>query len=240
VLGDDRTKLPGGEADTVTPATDPCAILFDMDGVLVDSERPSLALLQTMLLEHGVDVPLHDLRSVFGRPPAYLNGFLGPRLAVVGVDAVDFAAEFDAHKDRLHHGGHILPFPGARDLLEGLARGGWRLALATTTQRPKMVARLAGTGILELLDATVTGDEVVHGKPAPDIFLLAAKRVGVAPDRCWVVEDSLAGVEAGKAAGMRVVAVAGTFEAAALTAADHVVHDLGELGAWLRRERAER
>jgi HAD superfamily hydrolase (TIGR01509 family) len=237
VLPDPRTKLPGGEADTVTRATDPSAILFDMDGVLVDSERPSLALLLTMLREHGIEVPLHDLRSVFGRPPAYLSGFLGPRLADVGVDAADFSAEFDARKDRLHRSGHILPFPGARALLETLARGGWRLALATTTQRPKMAARLAGTGILELLDATATGDEVVHGKPAPDIFLLAAKRVGVAPDRCWVIEDSLAGVEAGKAAGMRVVAVEGTFEAAALTDADHVVHDLDELGAWLRTER---
>jgi HAD superfamily hydrolase (TIGR01509 family) len=187
-----------------------------------------------MLSEHGVWVPRHELRSVFGRPPAYLSGLLGPRLAGVGVDAADFSAEFDARKDRLHRSGHIRPFPGARALLVGLKHGGWRLAVATTTKRPKMVARLAGTGILELLDATATGDEVVHGKPAPDIFLLAAKRIGFEPGRCWVVEDSVAGVEAGKAGGMRVVAVAGTFEAAALRAADHVVHDLAELGAWLR------
>jgi beta-phosphoglucomutase-like phosphatase (HAD superfamily) len=184
VLDADPTDPRGGEADTVTRATEPAAVLFDMDGVLVDSERPSLALLQTMLREHAVDVPLHDLRSVFGRPPSYLSGFLGPRLAGVGVDAADFSAEFDARKDRLHRGGHILPFPGARALLDDLKRGGWRLAVATTTQRPKMEARLAGTGILELLDASATGDEVAHGKPAPDIFLLAAERLRVQPDRC--------------------------------------------------------
>jgi HAD superfamily hydrolase (TIGR01509 family) len=218
----------------VTPATDPRAVLFDMDGVLIDSERPSLALLRALLNEHGVEMPLHELRSVFGRPASYLNSFLGPRLAPVGVEARDFAAAFDERKDRLHRAGQIRPFPGARDLLVGLKAGGWRLALATTTERPKMAARLATTGLLELLDATATGDEVVRGKPAPDIFLLAAERVGVAADRCWVVEDSLAGVEAGKAGGMRVVAVAGTFGAEDLTAADHVVTDLAELGAWLR------
>jgi mannitol-1-/sugar-/sorbitol-6-phosphatase len=224
----------------VTGASEPSAVVFDMDGVLVDSERPSLGLLLAMLQEHGVEVALDDLRSVFGRPHAYLNSFLGPRLAVVGVDAADFSAEFDARKDRLHHEGRILPYPGALALLEDLDRDGWRLAVATTTHRTKMEARLAGTGILELVDATATGDEVVHGKPAPDIFLLAAQRVGVEPHRCWAVEDSLAGVEAAKAAGMRVAAVAGTFEAAALTAADHVVRDLVELAPWLRAERAAR
>jgi HAD superfamily hydrolase (TIGR01509 family) len=223
----------------VTPATDPAAVLFDMDGVLLDSERPSLALIQTLLQEHGVEVPLHELRSIFGRPASYLNAFLQPRLAPVGVDPRDFAAEFDARKDRLHRAGHILPVPGARDLLDRLRRDGWRLALATTTERPKMTERLANTGLLERLDATATGDEVERGKPAPDIFLLAAERVGVAADRCWVVEDSLAGVEAGRAGGMRVAAVAGTFEAGDLAAADVVVADLVELGTWLRgwRER---
>jgi mannitol-1-/sugar-/sorbitol-6-phosphatase len=223
----------------VTPATDPAAVLFDMDGVLLDSERPSLALIRTLLQEHGVEVPVHELRSIFGRPASYLNAFLRPRLAPVGVDPRDFAAEFDARKDRLHRAGHILPVAGARDLLDRLRRDGWRLALATTTERPKMTERLANTGLLELLDATATGDEVQRGKPAPDIFLLAAERVGVAADRCWVVEDSLAGVEAGRSGGMRVAAVAGTFEAGDLAAADVVVANLEELGAWLQgwRER---
>jgi beta-phosphoglucomutase-like phosphatase (HAD superfamily) len=111
--------------------------------------------------------------------------------------------------------------------------------ILSATERPKMTERLANTGLLELLDATATGDEVQRGKPAPDIFLLAAERVGVAADRCWVVEDSLAGVEAGRSGGMRVAAVAGTFEAGDLAAADVVVANLEELGAWLQgwRER---
>ena len=209
------------------------AVLFDMDGVLLDSERPGLALLQTRLRTHGVEVDDRELRLVCGRPRAFLRGYLAPRLLAVGVETDAFVADYDARKEAALRAGEIRPFPGAVPLLRGLRARGWRLALATSTERPRMAARLANTGILELFHAVVTGDEVVHGKPAPDIFLLAAKRVGVRPDRCWVVEDSVAGVEAGRAGGMRVAAVTGTFEADALTAADHVVGDLAELGAWL-------
>lgn len=209
------------------------AVLFDMDGVLLDSERPSLALLQARLRAHGVEVDDHELRSVCGRPRAYLRGLLAPRLQGVGVETDAFVADYDARKEIALQAGEIRPFPAAVPLLRGLRARGWRLALATSTERPRMAARLANTGILELFDAVVTGDEVVAGKPAPDIFLLAAERVGVRPDRCWVVEDSVAGVEAGRAGGMRVAAVAGTFGADALMAADRVFGDLAEVGAWL-------
>ncbi|MFO8151288.1 MAG: HAD family phosphatase [Trueperaceae bacterium] len=207
------------------------AVLFDMDGVLLDSERPSLALLQARLRAHGVEVDDHVLRSVCGRPRAYLRGLLSPRLQGVGVETDDFVADYDARKEIALQAGEIRPFPAAVPLLRGLRARGWRLALATSTERPRMAARLANTGILELFDAAVTGEEVVNGKPAPDIFLLAAERLGVRPDRCWVVEDSLAGVEAGRAGGMRVAAVAGTFDAEALMAADRVFGDLAELAA---------
>lgn len=214
-------------------APDGGAVLFDMDGVLLDSERPSLALLGARLRAHGVDVDERELRSVCGRPRAYLHDFLAPRLRAVGVETDAFVADYDARKEAALRAGEIRPFPAALPLLRGLRARGWRLALATSTERPRMLARLASTGILELFDAVVTGDEVVRGKPAPDIFLLAAERVGADPGRCWVVEDSVAGVEAGRAGGMRVAAVAGTFDAEALLAADHVVGDLGELVAWL-------
>lgn len=214
-------------------APDVGAVLFDMDGVLLDSERPSLALLRARLGAHGVEVDEHELRSVCGRPRAYLRGLLAPRLQRVGVEMDAFVADYDARKEAALRAGEIRPFPAAVPLLRGLRERGWRLALATSTERPRMAARLAGTGILELFDAAVTGDEVVHGKPAPDIFLLAAERVGVSPDRCWVVEDSVAGVAAGRAGGMRVAAVAGTFDADSLASADRVVGGLAELVDWL-------
>ena len=207
------------------------AVLFDMDGVLLDSERPSLVLLRTCLGAHGVEVEDRELRTVCGRPRAYLRGLLAPRLEGVGVEMDAFVSDYDARKEAALQAGEIRPFPAAVPLLRDLRARGWRLALATSTERPRMAARLANTGILELFDAAVTGDEVVNGKPAPDIFLLAAERVGASPERCWVVEDSVAGVEAGRAGGMRVAAVAGTFDAAALMAADLVFGDLAELAA---------
>ena len=207
------------------------AVLFDMDGVLLDSERPSLALLQARLRAHGVEVDDPELRTVCGRPRAYLRGLLAPRLQAVGVEIDAFVSDYDARKETALQAGEIRPFAAAVPLLRDLRARGWRLALATSTERPRMAARLANTGILELFDAAVTGDEVVAGKPAPDIFLLAAERVGVPPERCWVVEDSVAGVEAGRAGGMRVAAVAGTFAAEALMAADRVFGDLAELAA---------
>lgn len=209
------------------------AVIFDLDGVLLDSERPGLALLTTRLKAAGVACAVGELRAVCGRPRAFLRGFLAERLTPLGLDPDAFVNDYDARKAELVARGEVRPFPGALPLLTGLRRAGRRLALATSTERPRMLARLAHTGLLEAFDAIVTGDEVVHGKPAPDIFLLAARRVGVAPDRCWVVEDSQAGVGAGRAAGMRVIAVVGTFEHADLDAADQVADDLAAVARWL-------
>ncbi len=209
------------------------AVLFDLDGVLLDSERPGLVLLAERLEAAGVAFEAAELQAVCGRPRDYLHGFVTARLGPLGLDPDAFVLDYDARKNDLIARGEIRPFPRALELLAALRRAGRRLALATSTERPRAVVRLAGTGLLEAFDATVTGDEIVHGKPAPDIFLQAAERVGVQPERCVVVEDSLAGVEAARAAGMRVIAIAGTFERAALTAADHVVDDLAAVGAWL-------
>jgi beta-phosphoglucomutase len=209
------------------------AVLFDLDGVLLDSERPGLALLAGRLRAAGVATEPDELRAVCGRPRAYLRGFVAERLAPLGLDADDFVTDYDASKAELFARGEVRPFEGALPLLTELRRAGWRLALATSTERPRVVARLAGTGLIEAFDVSVTGDEVVRGKPEPDIFLLAAERLGVRAERCWVVEDALAGVEAARAAGMRVIAVAGTFERSALGSADVVVDGLDDVGAWL-------
>jgi HAD superfamily hydrolase (TIGR01509 family) len=214
------------------------AVLFDLDGVLLDSERPGLELLAERLQAAGVAFEGAELQAVCGRPRDYLHGFVTDRLGPLGLDPDAFVVDYDARKNELIARGEIRPFPGALGLLTALRRAGLRLALATSTERPRAEVRLAGTGLLEAFDATVTGDEVVRGKPAPDIFLLAAERVGTNPDACWVIEDSQAGVTAARAAGMRVIAVAGTFERAALSDADHVVDDLVGVGARLGVELA--
>lgn len=92
----------------------------------------------------------------------------------------------------------------AREALEELSTAGYPLALATSTYRAKAVPRLERFGLLDMFATMTTGDEIENGKPAPDIFLLAAERMGVEPANCAVVEDSHNGVRSGHAAGARV------------------------------------
>lgn len=217
-------------ADGLRPGT---AYVFDMDGVLVDSERPMLALLGRLLSNHGVHVEPSELRQVCGRPGRFLGTFLAPRL---GDDArlADLLAQYADGKKRLVAARRFRAFDGAARLLVYLRGHGIRLAVATSTCAEHAIDRLRQAGLRSWFDHIVTGDDVVSGKPAPDIFLLAARRLGVAEDSCVVVEDSLAGVQAARNAGMTVFAVATTFDADELAAADRVFGTLNDLHAFLR------
>jgi HAD superfamily hydrolase (TIGR01509 family) len=116
-------------------------------------------------------------------------------------------AELDARLDPLV-GPRLdaLPLlPGVEELLRGARAAGWRSALATGRQRERLDTLLERLGVADHFDAVVTAEEVARGKPAPDIFLAAADRLGLPPAACTVVEDSLPGCEAALAAGMRVV-----------------------------------
>ncbi len=213
----------------------PAAFIFDMDGVLIDSERPFLGLLQQLLSDRGVECDAATLRAVCGRPPSFFRGHLSPRFD--GDAAFDaFLESYTEGKRALVEAGAIRPFPLAREVLERLRRLGVKLALATTTARELAMSRLVPHGLAALFDQIVTGDQIVNGKPAPDIFLEAAARLAVEAERCAVVEDSLAGVEAARAAGMRVYALATTFPAEELRGADRVLTGLQELLDYIESE----
>ena len=209
------------------------AVVFDMDGVLVDSERPSLALLQRLLAEAGFERTVDDLRHVCGRPAPYMRRLLEDTLPSGGAAVDAFLERYTAGKLAQLEAGEVRVFPGVHDLLDELARRGIRRAVATSTHADLALQRLRRFALDDAFDAIVTGDEVRDGKPAPDIFLRAAERLGVAPERCIVVEDSLVGVRAGRSAGMRVVALRTTFPAEALHQADLVVADAAAVLASL-------
>lgn len=211
---------------------DVAAVVFDMDGVLVDSERPSLALLERMLRAAGARHDPATVRGVCGRPAGFLRAYLVDQLGD-GEHVDAFVDAFDAAKRGWVASGAIRAFPAAAGVLALLRSRGLRLALATSTHAAEARARLDRDDLLRCFDRVVTGDEVEHGKPAPDIFLLAARRLGVVPRACAVVEDSCAGVDAGRAAGMTVFALATTFPAAELAAADRVFADLDEFRAFV-------
>jgi HAD superfamily hydrolase (TIGR01509 family) len=191
----------------MTPSSHPGrtieALIFDMDGLLIDSEPIAERALAQFLQLHG-----HELR------PGLMESTLGRRLPeamVVIAEAYGLTLPLDELTrtyDELRLAalrGNLQPMPGAAALIAFGRKAGLRMALATSSLRSHADLSLAETSLAGLFDAEATGDEVEHGKPAPDIFLLAAERLGIAPSACVVLEDAPAGLAAAVAAGMGAI-----------------------------------
>lgn len=210
------------------------AVLFDMDGVLVDSTLGHVRAWERFLDEHRLDAPAEGVRSLFGRPAseavaALLGAPIGSQAQRDALAALDRHA--DAQFDAQGPGGLLVP--EAADVVDEVRRSGWRVAVGTSATR---AGAQRGLGALwTAFEAVVTAEDVARGKPAPEVYLTAADRLGVAPSACVVVEDAPVGVRAGKAAGMRVIGVTGTVPGERLLAvgADHVVDGLHEVPALL-------
>lgn len=180
------------------------AVLWDLDGTLADSTAFHLKSWQAAMSPVGIEVTEAKFLETFGqRNEAILPQWLGarstPRLAAELADAKEslyraFVAEAG-----------LAPLPGALDWLCRLHAGGWRQAIASSAPRRNVEVMVEALGIGGLIDATVAAEDVQHGKPAPDVFLAAAAALGVATDRCVVVEDAPAGIEAARRAAMRII-----------------------------------
>lgn len=177
---------------------DVAGLLFDNDGVLVDSVASGNRAWTQWAHEHDLD-PVHVLELVHGRRAAdTVATLLPPDRQAAATDRIN-ALE-------LASAGSTVALPGARELLTRLVEAGLPWAVATSATRPLALARLRAAG-LPLPEVLVTADDVDRGKPAPDPYAEAARRLGLDPGACVVLEDSPAGVEAGVAAGARVVGV---------------------------------
>ncbi|KQT90824.1 hypothetical protein ASG49_13895 [Marmoricola sp. Leaf446] len=212
---------------------DVAGLLFDNDGVLVDSVASGNEAWTQWAGEHDLDAA-HVLELIHGRRAADTVATLLPADQVVR--ATERIDELE-----LSTSGATVALPGALALLTSLTEAGLPWAVATSATRRLALARLGAAG-LPVPDVLVTADDVAHGKPAPDPYVEAATRLGLDPADCVVLEDSPAGVEAGVAAGARVVGVS-LPEGAPGT--DLVVADLSELtavaqgaGVRLRRGRS--
>lgn len=182
----------------------PDAVIFDMDGLMIDSERVSVACWAQAA--HELALPLADdfwLRFVG----------LGDRdcesLLLQHIDAGQVAALFarchDLYEARTQEG---LPLrPGILDLLQLLHDHGVARAVATSTRQPRASRKLAAAGLLPFFEVVVTSSDVAHPKPAPDIYLLAAQKLGKDPARCLALEDSPAGIRSAVGAGMTAIQV---------------------------------
>ncbi len=194
------------------------ALLFDLDGTLIDSGARIRRLWQWWAARHGVDYQ-SLLDVILGRTAVETIRIVAPQLvAEEQIDALETEETSDMHD--------VTVYPGALDLLDGLDGAPW--AIVTSGSRRVATARIRHVGLPQP-PVLVTADQIRQGKPAPEPYLLAARQLGMAAGDCIVVEDAPVGVTAGKAAGMRVVAIASTHAREELTDADALVSSLGDL-----------
>lgn len=194
------------------------ALLFDLDGVLVDSAACVERLLATWAQRHSLD-PRAVYQTGLGRRTVETIQLVAPHL-----DAEQEAAALTAAESSTTEG--IAEVPGARALLTSIPRHRW--AVVTSGARAVATLRLRATG-LSVPDFLLCAEDVVRGKPDPEGYLAAATRLKAAPAACVVIEDAPAGFAAARAAGMRSIGIAGSYPAAALTDATHVVPALAAL-----------
>jgi len=180
------------------------AVVFDLDGVLVQSEEVWDAVREAYVRERGGRYDAEVQRAMMGMSSAEWSRYLHDS---AGVPDEPGAINDEVVRRMLAaYGEHLPLLPGAAEAVRRVAAR-YPLGLASSSNRPLIDAVLDLAGLAPCFRATVSSEEVARGKPAPDVYLEAARRLGVAPDRCAAVEDSHGGIRSAKAAGMRVVAI---------------------------------
>jgi len=221
----DGTLVAEGKAtQVIIGASKLEAVLWDMDGVIADTAPYHLMAWQEIFQKRGMNYSDEDFKRNFGqRNDTIVRKVTGGSLSSAEVAAITTEKEVVFRQKAAQS---VKPFPGAIGLIKSLREYGVKIALASSApiENIQLVTRVLG--IENSFDATVWGREVTEGKPSPKGFLLAAKRLGVEPQNCVVIEDSVAGVTAAKSAGMKCVAVTNTHPKANLTEADLIVATL--------------
>jgi len=180
------------------------AVVFDCDGVLVDSEPISERAWTEVLALHGHTPEADDFRATRGLTSLDTYRHLAARFALPG--AAEVVAAVDEARWREYDRG-LAVFPDAFEAVRHLAMVGVRLGVASSSARHNLDRKLEIAGLARYFEFVVSGTEVARGKPAPDLYLAAARGLGVAPAACLAVEDAVAGADSASSAGMRVVMV---------------------------------
>lgn len=205
-------------------------VLFDMDGVLVDSEEYICKAAILMFAELGVECSPNDFKPFVGTGEnRYIGGVAEKYMVQVDLSAAK-KRTYEIYD--LLVSGNLKPLKGAKEFVKRCRAEGLKTAVATSADRIKMEINLRELGLgTEDFDATVNGEEVLNKKPAPDIFVKAASKLGLNPSDCLVVEDAVTGVRAAKAAGCKALAVLTSFSAEELSEADWICNNLAEIPA---------
>jgi HAD superfamily hydrolase (TIGR01509 family) len=181
------------------------AVLFDLDGLMFDSEPHSLASWEAVLKERGVTLDQLTIDSILGLRIDATARALIDRYHLP--DTVQGLSDAKTEYQIAHLASNVPPMPGLFELLDEVERRGLRKAIASSGLRRYVEAVLRVNGLLDRFSVIITGDQVAHGKPAPDVFRAAARALDVEPQDCLVLEDAPAGVQAAKTAGMTCIAV---------------------------------
>ena len=209
----------------------PSAVIFDLDGVIVDSSLAHRDSWMRLAVEAGLLIDEAMFWETFGlRSDALLGRVLGSRASDEELRRLAF------RKEEIFRGlvrGRVRALPGAADSVRSLGRAGYRIGLASSAPRLNIEMILEELALADAFQAVVSGDDVRHGKPDPEIFLTAASRLDVSPHRAVIVEDAAAGIAAARSAGMIAVALSRGDPPPGLRAADLVIATLEELSPAL-------
>jgi HAD superfamily hydrolase (TIGR01509 family) len=200
------------------------AVIFDCDGTLVDSEPLAERAWALTLARHGYTLQPDDLRGAQGLPFPQVHARFAKRTRLPDVETFwsDYSTTLLPLLDS-----ELKLFPDAIATARALHQQGVALAVASSSRRERLDRTLARAGVQDLFAVSIGGDEIEHGKPAPDMFLATAARLGIEPERCVVIEDSPPGVAAGLAAGMATIAIVRDgVDATALAGAHRIVREL--------------
>lgn len=205
----------------------PCAAIWDMDGTLIDSTEYHWQSWRDALAAENYELTYEQFKATYGqRNDEILRTYFGADIVQGDIDRISEVKE-QQYRDMLRSQGIEL-LPGVQHWLEYLHARGWRQAVASSAPRLNVQAIVEVCELRDYFAATVSAEDVERGKPDPQVFLMAAERLDVAPERCVVVEDSPAGVEAGKQGGMRTI---GVLTSQPALEADYVVPTLDKLPA---------
>jgi beta-phosphoglucomutase family hydrolase len=203
------------------------AIIFDMDGVLIDSGRFHLESWQRLAEENGIECSESLFWETFGQtnrqilPRLFERELREEELSRLGDRKEELYREIVAHQAE--------PMPGVPALIDGLVNRGWRIGIGSSGPRANVELIIDRFALGKIVSAFTSSEDVTHGKPDPEVFLKAAEKMGVDPKACVVVEDAIHGIEAAHRAGMKCIAITTTNPAEALSAADLVIETFEEL-----------
>lgn len=182
------------------------AVLWDLDGTLVDSEEFHWQSWQYAMRAEGLSVTFEQFKASFGqRNQTILRNWLGPAATPADIERVADAKEIEYRRLAAEHG--LTPLPGAAEWLARLQAAGWKQAIASSAPRLNVEVMLDALNLRRYFGAIVSSEDVTHGKPDPEVFLTASAKLAVQPEHAIVVEDAAAGIEAARRAGMRSIGV---------------------------------